>query len=99
MPGKIRVLVIHNIMAPYRFPLFKALANHPDIDLCVWFLSRSAKNRMWRPDDADLGFKYEVLPSVELRYFARDLFTYILNYTFPWRYIEQRSDVLISAGW
>jgi len=97
--AKTRVLLVHNIMAPYRFPLFKALANHPEIDLTVWFMSRSAKNRMWTQTQLELGFNYEVLPSIELNYFSRDLFTYIVNYTFPWRYGKERFDVLISAGW
>jgi glycosyltransferase involved in cell wall biosynthesis len=93
------VLIVHNIMAPYRYPLFRALAQHPDLDLTVWFMSRSAKNRRWNQPKEELGFKYEVLPSIELNYFGRDLFTYIVNYSFPWRYARQRFDVLISAGW
>lgn len=86
-------------MAPYRFPLFRAIANHSEIDLTVWFMSRSARNRMWKVDQADLGFEYDVLPSLELNYLTRDLFTYIVNYTFPWRYLERPFDVMISAGW
>src|SRR5260370_21466793 len=101
MSAKTRVLLVHNIMAPYRFPLFRALANHPEIDLTVWFMSRAAKNRMWTQSEPqrELGFKYEVLPSIELNYFSRDLFTYIVNYTFPWRYGKGHFDVLVSAGW
>jgi glycosyltransferase involved in cell wall biosynthesis len=99
MADRFRVLLLHNIMAPYRFPLFRAIAGHPDIDLTVWFMSRSAKNRRWAASQQELGFKYEVLPSVELNYRSQDLFTYIVNYTFPWRYARHPFDVLISAGW
>ena len=100
MPGNTRVLLVHNIMAPYRYPLFRALANQPGIDLTVWFMSRSARNRRWaRATDEDLGFKYEVLPAIEFNYFTRDLFTYIFNYTFPWEFSRRPFDVLISAGW
>jgi glycosyltransferase involved in cell wall biosynthesis len=99
MPRKTSVLLVHNILAPYRFPLFRALARHPEIDLTVWFMSRSAKNRKWGEPDRDLGFKYEVLPRIELNYFSRDLFTYIINYTFPWRYMKLNFEVMISAGW
>jgi glycosyltransferase involved in cell wall biosynthesis len=99
MPSKIKVLIVHNIMAPYRFPLFKELANHREIDLTVWFMSRSAKNRMWSVFESNLGFKYNVLPGVALNYLSRDLFTYTLNYTFPWRYATHKFDVMISAGW
>jgi glycosyltransferase involved in cell wall biosynthesis len=63
-------------------------------------MSRSAKNRKWAGTDGeDLGFKYAVLPSIEFNYSARDLFTYVVNFTFPWRYASERFDVLISAGW
>jgi glycosyltransferase involved in cell wall biosynthesis len=94
------VLLVHNIMAPYRYPLFRALADRPEIDLTVWFMSRSARNRRWTQDiGEELGFKYAVLPSVQLNYSSHDLFTYILNYTFPWRYSRAAFDVVISAGW
>jgi glycosyltransferase involved in cell wall biosynthesis len=100
MPNKSRVLLVHNIMAPYRFPLFRALADEPGVDLTVWFMSRSARNRRWaKAGNGDLGFRYAVLPGFQLSYFARDLFTYVFNYTFPWRYLSEHFDVLISAGW
>jgi glycosyltransferase involved in cell wall biosynthesis len=94
-----KVLVLHNIMAPYRFPLFRALAQQPGIDLTVWFMSRSARNRRWRTYDEDLGFRYEVLPSVEINRGSTDLFTYVLNYSFPLRFATNEFDTLISAGW
>ena len=100
MPANTRVLLLHNIMAPYRFPLFRALASQPGIDLTVWFMSPSARNRRWSAHEAEpVGFRYEVLPRVELSYFTRDLFAYIINFTFPWAYTRGRYDVLISAGW
>src|SRR5262249_49704812 len=70
MSRKHRVLLIHNIMAPYRFSLFRALAKHPDIELTVWFMSESAQNRRWMVATTDLGFDYQVLPRIELSYFT-----------------------------
>lgn len=100
MPRRVRVLLLHNIMAPYRYPLFRALGGRPDIDLTVWFMSPSARNRRWAQTiDEELGFKYAVLPHIEFNYFSRDLFTYIFNPSFPWRYRREAFDVLISAGW
>jgi glycosyltransferase involved in cell wall biosynthesis len=86
-------------MAPYRFPLFRAIASQPGLDLTVWFMSRSARNRKWRANAEDLGFSYRMLPSIEFNYVTADLFTYVLNYTFPWAYSRKPFDVLISAGW
>src|SRR5438067_2218485 len=99
MAARIKVLLLHNIMAPYRFPLFRALSNQPGIDLTVWFMSRSARNRRWTQFNDELGFKYEILPAVELNYRSQDLFTYIINYSFPWRYLSRDFDAVISAGW
>ena len=86
-------------MAPYRFPLFREIAKNRDIDLTVYFMSVSAKNRKWKRIPKDLGFKYEVLPKIELNFFGKDLFTYIVNYTFPYKFINKKFDVIISAGW
>jgi glycosyltransferase involved in cell wall biosynthesis len=93
-----KVLLIHNIMAPYRFPLFRALAHKSGIDLTVWFMSESAPNRRWRLEE-DIGFTYAVLPRIVLSYSSRDLFTYIVNYSFPLKYATTHFDVLIIAGW
>ncbi len=94
-----RVLLLHNIMAPYRYPLFAALARQPTVDLTVWFMSESARNRRWESTRESPGFTYDVLPRIELSYARRDLFTYIVNYSFPLRYASNKFDVLICAGW
>src|SRR5262249_50795924 len=96
----VRELVLHNIMAPYRFPLFRALSRQPNIDLTVWFMSESARNRRWRVDSSgELGFNYAVLPRLEVGYSGKDLFTYIINYGFPIRFARQPFDVVVSEGW
>jgi glycosyltransferase involved in cell wall biosynthesis len=99
MSGKRRVLLVHNIVAPYRFPLFRALGQHPDVELTIWFMAATAKNRRWRTDVGDLGFNYEILPNLQVGWFSNDLFAYIVNPTFPLRYAQRPFDVLISAGW
>jgi glycosyltransferase involved in cell wall biosynthesis len=86
-------------MAPYRFPLFREISKNSEIDLTVYFMSHSAKNRRWKAQPEKLGFKYEVLPKIEINFFGRDLFTYIINYTFPIKYFKRDFDVVISAGW
>lgn len=44
---KYKVALIHNIISPYRVPLFEGLAKHPLIDLSVYFCSLRHKNRKW----------------------------------------------------
>jgi len=62
-------------------------------------MSRSASNRKWRNADDRLGFNYAILPRFELNYASDDLFTYIINYSFPWRYVRSNFELMISAGW
>lgn len=97
---KIKVLILHNIMAPYRFPLFREIAKNPLISLEVWFLSKSAQNRRWKiQNNSRLPFKYKILPKIEFNFQGKDLFTWILNPTFPWEFQKKDFDILISAGW
>jgi glycosyltransferase involved in cell wall biosynthesis len=97
--ARTRVLIVHNIIAPYRLPLFRAIAAHSDIDLTVWFMARSARNRRWKTDLTNPGFEYRVLPGFALGFTRTDLFEYIVNYTFPADYLLGNFDVMISAGW
>lgn len=99
MNKKIKVLILHNYMAPYRFPLFKEVAEDLGVDLTVYFMSQSAKNRRWKVSPKKLGFRYEILPKIELSFLGRDLFAYIINYTFPIKFLKGNFDVVISAGW
>lgn len=96
----IKAIILHNIMAPYRLPLFTKIAKFKNIDLEVWFLSKSAKNRRWKlEENPRLPFKYKVLQKIEINFFAKDLFTWIFNPTFPWELLRSNYDVLICAGW
>src|SRR3972149_4145264 len=95
---KAKVLLIHNYMTPYRFPLFRAISKSKNIDLTVYFMSLSAKNRKWSTLPKT-GFKYKILPKIELSYFGKDFFAYIINYTFPFEFLRNKFDVVISAGW
>lgn len=85
-------------MAPYRFPLFEEISKLKNIDLTVYFMSKSAKNRRWKKLPK-LGFKYKILPKLEFSYFGKDLLAYIVNYTFPYLFLKNKYDVVISAGW
>jgi len=59
-----RVVIITEIIAPYRIPVFNALARQDGIHLHVIFLSRTdASMRQWRVYEDEIKFSYEVLPS------------------------------------
>jgi 1,2-diacylglycerol 3-alpha-glucosyltransferase len=65
---KRRLVVITEIIAPYRIPIFNVLAVRDDIDLHVIFLSETDPSlRQWLVYKDEIRFSYEVLPSLRSR--------------------------------
>lgn len=61
---KRRMVVITEIIAPYRIPVFNALARQPGIDLHVIFLAETdPTQRQWLVYRDEIQFSSEVLPS------------------------------------
>jgi len=59
-----RLVVLTELIAPYRIPVFNALAARKEISLHVIFLSETdASTRQWRIYEDEMRFSYEVLPS------------------------------------
>ncbi len=66
--NKRRVLILSEIISPYRIPVFNALARDERISLHVVFLSETDTGlRQWRVYKDEISFSYEVLPSARLR--------------------------------
>ena len=58
-----RIVIITEIIAPYRIPVFNALARHDGIDLHVIFLSETdSTQRQWLVYKDEIRFSYQVLP-------------------------------------
>jgi glycosyltransferase involved in cell wall biosynthesis len=65
---KLRLGIITEIIAPYRIPVFNALARDPDVEPHVIFLSETDSSlRGWRVRKDEIAFSYEVLPSFRRR--------------------------------
>jgi len=61
---KRRLVIITELIAPYRIPVFNALAKRPELELHVIFLSRTdGSMRQWRVYENEINFSYQVLPS------------------------------------
>jgi glycosyltransferase involved in cell wall biosynthesis len=61
---KQRLVVLTEIIAPYRIPVFNVLAEHEDIDLHVIFLAENDPVlRQWQVYKDEIRFSYQVLPS------------------------------------
>jgi len=59
-----KLVIITEIIAPYRIPVFNALALRREIDLHVIFLSENDPTlRQWQVYKDEIKFQYEVLPS------------------------------------
>ena len=59
-----KTVILTEIIAPYRIPVFNALARRAGLDLHVIFLSETDPSlRQWRVYKDEIRFSYEVLPS------------------------------------
>jgi 1,2-diacylglycerol 3-alpha-glucosyltransferase len=59
-----RLVILTEIISPYRIPLFNELAKHPDIDLHVVFLAETdLELRQWQVYKEEIQFPYNVLSS------------------------------------
>jgi glycosyltransferase involved in cell wall biosynthesis len=63
-----RLVILTEIIAPYRIPVFNALARHEGINLHVIFLAENDPAlRQWQVYKDEIRFSYEVLRSTRLR--------------------------------
>jgi len=61
---KRRLVIVTEIISPYRIPLFNTLAQHPDVDLHVIFLGETDPNlRQWQVYKQEIRFSFQVLPA------------------------------------
>jgi len=60
----VRTVILTEIIAPYRIPVFNALARRAELDLSVIFLAETDETlRQWRVYKDEISFSYKVLPS------------------------------------
>lgn len=93
---KVRVALIHNIVAPYRQPLFESLSNHELIDLSVYFCSKSHKYRKWDAEAWD-SYKNEIMKGFNLSLSNKE-FTYHINPSIVSILTREKYDVVIIGG-
>jgi glycosyltransferase involved in cell wall biosynthesis len=83
-----RVCIFHNVVAPYRLPLFNRLAEDQEV-VVLFGLERSA-DRMWATSLDGAGFAYRVLP-------AWVVGPLVLNPGLAAELVRRRPDVVIHA--
>jgi len=88
MKNKPKVFILHNIIAPYRLPLFEELAKKWDLE--VKFCKGERKDRLWKTDLSGYSFKHEVLRDISIG-------SFVINYTLPFKLLFNRYDAYIVA--
>ena len=64
-----KLLIVTEIIAPYRIPVFNELARRNDIDLHVIFLAETDETqRQWQVYKDEIQFSYQVLRSWRRRF-------------------------------
>jgi glycosyltransferase involved in cell wall biosynthesis len=92
-----RVTIITEIIAPYRIPVFNALAEHPEIDLHVIFLAETdSTQRQWVVYKDEISFSYEVLPSWRRRLRKQNL---LVNWGVTAALRQVAPDVIVCGGY
>ena len=93
--AKPRVLLLHNFLAPYRVPLFAALATRFDLE--VWILADVRKVRDWPSEAPDSGFRCRLLPNVGVPWSRYNAL--IVNHTLPWALRGHTFDAIVCCAW
>jgi glycosyltransferase involved in cell wall biosynthesis len=92
-----RLIVITEIIAPYRIPVFNALAQQPGIDLHVIFLAETdPTQRQWLIPKEEIQFSFEVLPSWRRRIRGHNL---LLNWGMDSALHLASPDAIVCGGY
>src|ERR1700688_2199962 len=94
---KRRLVILTEIIAPYRVPVFNALAQLEEIDLRVIFLAETDPSiRQWRIYADEIRFSYQVLPSWRKRLGKYNL---LLNQNVNEVLQNANPDVIVCGGY
>jgi glycosyltransferase involved in cell wall biosynthesis len=92
-----RVVIITEIIAPYRIPVFNALARRNGIDLHVIFLAENDRTqRQWLVYKDEIRFSYEVLPSWRQRIGGHN---FLLNWGAETALRRASPDFIVCGGY
>ncbi len=94
---KRRLVILTEIIAPYRIPVFNALAEREDVELHVIFLSETDRSmREWKVYTDEIRFSYEVLPSWRKRLGKYNI---LVNQSVVSALERARPEVIVCGGY
>jgi len=90
-----KVFIVTNMVAPYRMPLFNALAKKLPFRLSVFFFTPMEKDRQWDVPYNDMKFKYNFLPGIGIQ-----LNSFVIHIRFSlFHYLMcEKPDIVIIGG-
>jgi glycosyltransferase involved in cell wall biosynthesis len=92
-----RLVLLTEIISPYRIPVFNALANQNGIELHVIFLAESDPSlREWLVYKDEIRFSHEVLPSWRKRF---GKYNFLLNARLVAALRSARPDAIVCGGY
>lgn len=92
-----KLIILTEIISPYRIPVFNALAQQPEIDLRVIFFAETDPSmRQWRVYRDEARFSYEVLPSWRRRFGKHNI---LVNTNVAAALERARPDVILCGGY
>jgi 1,2-diacylglycerol 3-alpha-glucosyltransferase len=92
-----RLVILTEIISPYRIPLFNALAQRAEVDLHVIFLAETDPElRQWQIHKEEIEFSYQILPSWRRR-FGR--YNALLNRGIGGALAKAAPDVVLCGGY
>jgi len=94
---KRRLVIITEIISPYRIPLFNSLSEFPAVNLHVIFLAETDPIlRQWKVYKEEIRFSYEVLPSWRQRIAGYNL---LLNRGLGRALLAAKPDAILCGGY
>jgi 1,2-diacylglycerol 3-alpha-glucosyltransferase len=92
-----RLVILTEIISPYRIPLFNALAQHADVDLHVIFLAETDPSlRQWQIYKEEIQFSHQILPSWRKRI---GKYNALLNRGVGRAFEKAAPDVILCGGY
>jgi glycosyltransferase involved in cell wall biosynthesis len=92
----LRLTLLTEIPAPYRIPIFNALAGRDDVELEVVFLRDRDPKRPYRADPAAFRFRARTLPGLHV---VRGSHWLIANAGVFGALVRTRPDAIVAGGW
>jgi len=95
---KLKILLITNIISPYRIPLFNHLQDNGDYSFTVFVLAERQENREWRLAKEQIKFDYKILPGFHKFIWSKEIAIHI-NWGLWKAILKYKPDIIITSGY